>query len=544
MSSKRISRRRFIGYGASSTIVGLSSSPLVALFSTILGGVSQKAWAESLGLKPRNWVQIHESGAPARYMCDSFLTPYSSDKFDRNPMLATRFKNQGGRYIGGEYETFERHGIQVPTMWTYDLPTPNDGYRPMSDLLPHFLSIQGVTTRNAGHSGSANWSFLAPGAKKSTTALSADASDAPFAAINLQASGFAFRSTENKSALQLSPSGNVAAALLDPFRPMGSTQFRANRGAIKEAYNRLLPSLDEVARAGHPGAEALIQNRDASLSLLEMNFNDLTTEWNALFNKYQALVRRAIYDPSKPLVGLNDLPIGEGGSGAPGLYNIVPTEDNVLSLHLSTDMRSAVDARTNMPGLANSFAFTEFVLKRKLSSSISFTTGGGIGPFVRESDLVAAASMGNDQHSAGFYPSLYFNVLHHRAVYACLMELVEQLKGANLFSDTVISLSGDFNRNPRVDMTGSDHGFTGKGFAFLSGAFNGPLIVGNLRNDERKGWGAGGVIPQLGRQLTLIDTAVTIAHFLRVPPPFTSALPAVTLGSAGMVSNVGKTQFV
>jgi hypothetical protein len=539
---RKLNRRCFMGYAGSSVLAGLSHSPAVALFSTILGGQSQKAWAESLGLKPKTWVQIHEGGGPARYMCDSFLTPYSTSGLELNPMVGTRFKRVGERYIGVEYETRSSHGIQVPLMWTHELPAASGGYRPMTDLLSNLLCIQGVNTQNAGHTASSEWSFLPPGARQSTSAMSADAANAPFPALQIPADGYTFLSTKGKSSLTINGSGNLLSRLLDPFKPGGSTPFRNKQMAIRKAYELLLPEFDELARSGHPGADAISQNRVAALGLLETNFAGIDAEWNALVDKYKRLIGRAIYDPAKPLVGINDLPIGDGGSGNELHYRLSMAATGI-NLHLSKDLRTAVDARTTVPGLAERFAFTEYVLRNRLSTSVAFGVGQ-ISPFIRESDGAALEGMTNDQHFVGIYPSLYFNLLRFRANYACLCELIDQLKTANMFNDTIISLSGEFNRNPDLTLSGSGHGFTGKSSSFFSGAFNGPLIVGNLRNDNFLGWGAGGIIPELGRQLNLVDTAVTIAHLIGVPPPFTSALPVVTLSSNGLISNVGRTRHV
>lgn len=539
---KCLSRRRFIGYASSMSITGLSYSPAVALFTTILGGLSQKAWAQANGLgEVKNLVNVLEGGAPNRCMFDNFLTPYSSNGFNRNPMVGSQFVNSGGRYIGVDYVTALRRGIQVPTMWTYDLPAPNSAFRPMANLLDNLLCIQGITTKNAGHTESQRWHWRPPGASQSTTAFSADASLAPLSALHVNANNYIFDSNASKTAFNVSEVGNMLSNLLDPFRPGGSVPFQTNLAALRQAYDGLLPAFDELARAGHPGAEAIAQNRSSALQLMETNFANLATEWTALEAKYVDLVGRAIFDPARPLAGLNDLPIGEGGTGSSLIYQV--GGNSALNLHLSTDFRSAVDARTTVANLARRFAFTEYVIKNGLSSSVAFSIGS-IGPFVRESDGVALENMGNDQHNTGVYPSTYFNILRHRAVAACLMELIEQLKAANLFNKTVISLSGEFNRNPRADLTGSDHGFTGKSVALYCGAFNGPLIVGNLTNDNRMGWGAGGAVTQLGRQLNLVDTSVTLAHLIGVPAPFTSATPVVTLGSNGLVSNIGTTLWV
>jgi hypothetical protein len=544
--SKRssLSRRKFISFGSSASFIGLCQSPAVALFTTILGGQSQKAWAQSLGIRPRALVQILEGGSPLRTPSDSFLTPYSTEGFDRNPMVATRFQNIGGRNAVPEYHTVSMHGVNVPTMWSYNLPGPSGTQRPMGSLLQNLISIQGVTTRNAGHGSSQEWHFLAPGAIKSTSALPADVSEDPFAGININASGYSFRSTRSKTAVSLGTGGNMLTTLLDPFRPLGTTQFQANKQALREAYNSILRSLDRMAREGHPGAEALVQNRDSALELAAYNFAALGTQWTDLLNKYRDIIARAIFDPSNPLPGLTDAPIGEESipSRNAALYRIVDT--STLNLHQASDFRTCVDSRTTIGGLAESFAFTEYVLLNHLSSSIAFGVGG-FGPLIRPDGSLSTESLGNDQHTCGVYPATFFNILRHRAVYAGMLELIEQLKAANLFTETIISLSGEFNRNPRADMTGSDHGFTGKVLNLYSGAFPGPLMIGNLMNDGRMGWGSGALMPQLGgRQLNLVDTAVTLCHLVGVPPVFTSTNTLVTLGTNGLVSNIGTTRHI
>jgi hypothetical protein len=541
MSKKNnLSRRQFLNYAASSSIVGLCRSPAKALFATILGGMSQRAWAQSLGLAPRNLIDLCENGGPARWMCNTFLSPYSSAGINPAPMVGTRFKNVGGRYIGVQYETVRQKGIDVPWMWSHELPSANGSTRPMADLLDNLLCIQGINTRNAGHASSQLWHMLPVGALKSTSALSADASNAPFAALNINAPSFVFRSTESKTALSVSTSGNMLSTLLDPFRPAGTPEFRTKKSELREAYDSLLPSLDALARAGHPGAEAIVQNRESALQLVATNFDALAGEWTTLLAKYRSLITRAIYDPARPLVGINDLPIGEAGSGAPELYQV--TNGSALNLHLSSDLRTAVDSRTTINGLAEGFAFTEYVIRAKLTSSVALGIGS-IGPFVRQSDGASIEVMGNDQHTCGLYPTMYFTLLRHRAVLACLAELIDQLKAQNIYNDTVIRLAGEFTRNPR-GLIGSDHGFRGQVLNLYSGAFSGPLIIGNLRNDGNLGWGSGGKIPELGRQLNLNDSTVTLAHLLRVPAPLTSASPVVTLSSGGLVSNIGKTTQV
>lgn len=544
----KINRRRFLGAASSSLFLGLSSSPAVALFTTILAGESQRAWASELGLTPRNFVQFLAAGGPLSTMFDLFLTPYSSAGVAINPMAVTRFKDVGGRYIGGEYVTVNIAGVNVPYMWQHAVPKAGGGYRPMADLLNNLLVICGVTTLNGGHEVSQDNYWKPPGALKSASALAGDASHAPFAALDTGASRYRNNFLGDKPFVSLSTSGNMLATILDAFRPSGTTTFTTNKATLKRAYDSILPDLHRIAyETDHPGARALVENRASALDLALTNFGTLGNEWNALVAKYQDLVTRAIYDPSHLLEGFNDKPIGEGGSGSAALYQI--NSPSALNLHLATDFRSAVHAGTTVGGLPESFAFCDYVLRKGLSPSLACGIGQ-IGPFRRESDgvIVTNESMVHDQHTTGFYPSLYFNALRNRAVAACLLELIDVLKGAGIFNDTLLSFSGEFNRDVRPDGTGSDHGWNGASRALYSGAIQGPISIGNLTRDVRASylsWGAGGKIPELGnRQLTPVDVQVTLAHLLRVPPAFTSALPLVTLSSSGLVSHIGLTRQV
>lgn len=539
------SRRRFLKTLTSAPLLGLSASPAAALFTTILAGHSQKAWASSLGLTPKRLVIISDFGGSAAYMYDQFFTPYSSPGFQPSPMVGTQFKLQNGRYIGVDYVTHAMKGIQVGTMWTHAVPGPNQSNRPMSNLLDNLLSVQGIDTRSGGHGQSALWSHLSPGAKQSTAALAGDPSDAPFAALNIGVPYFQYLSKAAKTAVNPSMGtfggSNPLTRLLDPFAKVGSPSYQAKRLDAGTAFNSLMPLLDELALSGHIGAQSLIQNRSSAIDLVNFNFGDLVAQWDALRMKYQDLITRAIYNPSQPLPGFNDSPIGHGGTG-PAQHYQFDGQSSGFALHLAGDVRDVIDANTNVAGLADRFAFAEFVLLRELCGSIAFD----INYLYNLKNLQGGdpGALGTDQHATGLYPSMYFNVLRFRAVSACLLELIEQLKSADMFNDTIIRVGGEFIRNTRVTMDGSDHGWEGARYNFYSGAFNGPLIVGKLTSNSpgnQLGWGMGRSVPELGRRLNLVDLAILTAHLIGVEAPFTSGMPIVTLGSNGLASRIGLT---
>jgi uncharacterized protein (DUF1501 family) len=133
-----------------------------------------------------------------------------------------------------------------------------------------------------------------------------------------------------------------------------------------------------------------------------------------------------------------------------------------------------------------------------------------------------------DEHFTGKMPSLLVNSYLARAHAACLLELIRQLGAKGIFKDTVINCSGEFNRSPRNNGTGSDHGFRGASLAIYSGAINGPIVIGNVAanapDPNHSGtWGQGAGIAALGGQaLDVGHAGATIAALLRVESPLTS----------------------
>lgn len=530
-------RRKFLAHTTGYLALGMSASPVAALFSSVIGGMSNKAWAQAAGLNPRNYVFIQQSGAPARWMFDMFLTPYSTTNFVENPMVRTRFTSVGGLYTNPTYETVNIHGINVPWMWKFDVPRSGGGNRPLSDLLQKMLVIQGATTNNAGHGPSQQMQFLPNGATQSTLALSADATSAPFAAINNNASGFQFLSRAQKTAQPLANSNNnMLETLLSPFTQGGSVPYRQRKVLINAALNATMSELDVLAKDGHPGAGSVVQNREAAAELVADSVSSLASAWNGLLAKYRDLVSRALLTPG--LDGINDQPVGGEG-----------TRDKRYDLNemivTAPDMRTLVTSQTTVGRLAEGFALAEFVITNGLTTALTIGPGN-----ISGLSLVGNSSngMSNDQHTTGVFPTLLLSILTYRAIGACLLELIDRLTAAGKFNDTLIEIAGEFNRSARNSGTGSDHGWQGRSSAFYCGSFNGPLCLGNLvsmRNGGAQGtWGAGGNVAGLGRQLGLHDMIATQAHLLRVPSPVTSAGPIVNLSANGLVPAIERTRIV
>lgn len=545
MSNQNLSRRRLLGLFGLATGASIIN-PYAVLCNSILDGIIMKANAQAAGLTPRRYLNIQQPGAPSRWTFDLFLTPYSSTNFIKNAMVGTEYvaATEGGvqRFTNVKYTTYTyttKSGgvINVPMLWKYQVPRAGSGTRPMTDLLDNLLCLQGITTNNAGHPGSQSLHFRPTGAVKSMGALSADDSTNPISAVNVSALRYLFLSKKGKTAVNLGNGGNIIKTLLDPFMADTSTAALANvrndRAALNTQVNRALASIDKLAIAKHQGAVTIAENRLDAEDLLQAAFSNVDTAWTQLLNKYSNLISRAI-DPTQVLAGINNLPIGT--TAVRDRTYQFNNEDNLVT---APDLRTMITSNSRIQNMAEHFAVAEYILVNDLSSSITISP---------RTLSVSNANVGThvfDEHQTGKMPVLYLNSMYNRAFASCLLELIDRLKAKGIFDETVIDVGGEFNRNGGNDGFGSDHGWMGKSVALYSGAIKGPVILGNLANDNENTWGKGGVVPQLGRQLGLNDMASTIAYLLRTTSPVTSASSLVTIDSDGTVNPlIEKTRIV
>jgi len=482
-------------------------SPAAILFESLLNGMVNKALAAET--TPRRYLYVQQPGAPSRWMWDLFLTPYSATGYQTHPMVGTRFVAEGGRYTGLRYETISRKGINVPPLWQIDVPAPGDATRPMDGLLDNLFCIRGVNTGNTGHPASQALHFKPLGAKKSLTALAADDATSPIAAINVSSLAYDFTSTKNKAAVSLGNAGNLLTSLLNPFRSTASATYAQKKETLTAAINQAMTSLENDARAEHPGAAVVIESRHSAERLLQTGFGDLNAIWNNLLAKYQDLVTRAI-STATVIPGISDLPVGPTGARS-RMYQL---SSNVVT---NPDLRTMIVANTQIQFMAAHFAVAEYVLLNNLSSSISISPRHLTG-------LNAQGASGThifDEHFTGGMIALFLNSHYYRALSACLLELIARLKQANQFNDTLIDVGGEFNRSARTGGDGSDHAFEGASVALYCGAVQGPHVVGNIQASARGGYGYGAPISGVGL-VTPAHVAATVAHMLRTASPVTA----------------------
>ncbi|MCB9024867.1 MAG: DUF1501 domain-containing protein [Bdellovibrionaceae bacterium] len=516
----KLNRRQFLGLASAFSGASILNNPYSIVLDHMINGLVNKALAETTGVNPRRYIAIQQFGAPARWNFDLFLTPYGNAEFKSNPMVGTKYIATKGRYTDMIYSTINYNGLNIPHMWQFPVPKAGGGTRAMTDLIDNLLAIQGINTGNAGHQGSHSLHMRPSGAVRSLNALTADYSSNPISAINLSTAYYNFKTLNSKSFVDVPAGGNMIQTLLNPFLSAAPDKFLYNLNNVHETVERGVSTLDQLAKQQHPLAKSINDDRDGAEKLLRKGAAGIGTVWDTLLLKYKDLIQRAI-DPSQRLEGINDLPIGISGT-----RNSQYALNDATNIVTTADLRDLITGNTVISLMAENFAVSEYVILNDLSRSISMNT----------SSLFKLNTNGNtqerfslDQHNSGKMICLYLNTMYFRAFSACLLELIDQLKAADLFSETVIDVSSEFNRSPKNSGTGSDHGWQGASTTIYSGAFGSPLILGNLKSNPGGSyegtWGFGGEVKELSnKQLGLNHMAATVATLLRTPSPLTSSI--------------------
>ncbi|MCX6117597.1 MAG: DUF1501 domain-containing protein [Proteobacteria bacterium] len=530
-----INRRNFVSKSILGGLV-VNSSPVQTLVELMVGKASvanaQTAPSE------KKFVSIQQAGAPARWMFDLLLNPYDDNNFIVNPQMGTVFKAENNRYVETMYQLNTIKGLKLPPIWNFSLPKNGTSTQKMADaLLNHVIHIRGIDIGVPAHLFAQQLSFTPPGAVRSTTALAAEISSAPFAAIDIGTRGYIFKSIYPLVSTSLVGGGQLLTELMQPFMNPTTVNNDAN---LKAALNNLSMEVEKAQHAldmefvaGQPGFEGLLRSRNDLWKILRSRFPDPATEWNRLFDKYETLVKRAI---NSVYPGINDKVVGApiADRTSDRFKNSHCLESNLVNSAGLDNLNSLITANSSVNGLANIFAVAEYALVNHLTSSIS---GGHAG--INNLNFTPFKFQNFDEHTTGSVISLLMNTLSHAALGSCLMEFISVLKEKNMFKDTVIDVHSEFNRAPRKDLVGSDHGYHGGSTMILTGMQeSGPMIIGDIMrdfargnaNDQYKGsWGNSAPMDALaGASLIPANKAATIAALLGVPSPTKTAYSVVS----------------
>jgi Protein of unknown function (DUF1501) len=536
MSRRSKSRREFLKDVGRA---GLAASVVDSIFMSLLKSQSNVAWAQS-GAQFTKFLNLNLFGAPPRWSYDLFLNPNNSaTAFMPTPMISNGYTG-GARFTEPTYRQvrYGKSQTHVPQLWSYMVPTSQGGQVPAWTLLNHLLSIRGINVLSAGHSGASGFHQIAVAGAPSITSVSADRATVSknnptsnvIKSIQLNPTGtMPFKSTKNMLTYRYDAQGGInnLAMLFTNLRPVSTasgfnSSFVANQSELESKIEAALTSLEPSAKFYY---SSVTETSSSAFKILTDDtvalFSDLQGDWTSLYGKYKDLVDRA---KSATYVGLNDKPIGATPQNeADGLR--YQYGQDVVSL--SKNSKGEIDIRemfNAMDGddLAAQFAVTEFLLSKDLCPSVQLNARSFSGVRVNggNSPLIF------DQHFVGCMPSILGTSIYYLALTACLIELIDQLKKANKFDSTLIYMASEFNRSPRENGSGSDHGALAAHVNLLSGRQKGFKLIGNILRDAsgpggkhssvyRGSWGHGTDIG--GAPLNIVEVWASTMTLLGYP---------------------------
>ena len=583
MKAKRVSRsrRNFLLQGGQTA---LATFVMDSILGSLLQSAANRAWAATSSSPGYpSFLHIHFYGAPPRWMYDLVLWPTgASNDFVANGMVKNVYQvNAAGRYespgaykvVASPYKNKSTDStfIQVPYLLSLQVPKAGGGTRPAMDMLKNMIQIRGIDVLSQAHPGAAAFHSAAVAGSQTISAVTADFSTTDPSRPDLNAlravginSDDLFTSTKGYAMYrQTASSGaNALAAMFRDLQPYGSAGLSTT---LVQTVESLKFQIDDALKTLEPQNvqyySSLLDGSEASLKLLLTDsiatFQNLDTKWNNLYNKYLNLVTRTL-TMTYPL--LNDKPIG-GTKRDSGIYAF-GQDQKAYNPDLRTMIApNAPNSPTNLQTLAAEFAVAEFLLINGVCPSVTMRPQSLVNTkvkFTATATTETNRTLPFDQHYIGSMPGILANSMYFLAFTACLLELIDRMQATKLpgaansvFYDTLIYMNGEFNRAPRNDGSGADHGGKGGHVNLFSGRINGFKLVGNVRKVSTSGppyvgtWGEGdgsldivtvwgSVMNLLGRSKSSLPNIIDRSKLI-----FTdSGEPALNRGYAGTAKNV------
>lgn len=516
--------------------LGITSLSRLSPIGLFCNAITSESFAQSLDSnQSTQYVYFHLAGGPPRWLWDLPLNPNgSSDPLVQNATAITRFN---ANQLQGEYQTFDAGPYQMPILWDAKIPSlrHSDGIK-MASLLKNMMMIRGYTTGSDSHSLNRRRHMRPSFEGPSLSGLAADCSNSPIPAV-AYLNPIQFSSQKGLGITTVSHHSPLEK-LLSPLTL--STGISPNSDELDSIFNQFLEHFESNIDSRDIKKRTTYQDRLRAKKLFKRNFGDLTQRYNSLYSKYQNLIQTVFTDSL--------FQIGSGvDSGSFLTKGNLPDIPEAWYLHDLTSDPSLIEnidfttllcAETTIKGLAESMAITEFLLTEKLCSSVTNMIQNL--ESLKFNDLYVRTS--NDSHGLGTISTLFLFSKFYQAFTACLHELVETLKDHHLFEDTVIQISGDFNRTARANGSGSDHAWHGSNTSFISGKIDRHMILGNttaeIKSHYLGSWGKGASVEELGnRVLTLEDVAATAADLIGANYKFARAESLIEYDSNGKVKN-------
>jgi hypothetical protein len=544
-------RRKFLKSLAEAGVCVTAWKPLTVLFGSLLQGAISKAQAAEAGVESRNFLSIYLAGGPPRWFFDLPMDPLNTGRFQEGTLY-------NGVTSSGAYDykqipvTAAGKTYQMPELWGCQIPRPGGGYAPMSELMNHMLILRGIAMGGGDHEIASRLMRPVPDVP-SLDGMVADHSNTALSALDF-GTPYLFKSVSGKGvrAIKLQSSYNSTYTgfhhVMSPFINSTdglSSSFVSRRAALELGTQSVLTALKNYSLSSRPGAQALYADRQSAEDLIRKGVGDLSAMWGQIFGKYSALLTRC-----NDATRIIPFPLTRDGH-----CRDAATQAN------NADFRTTVVPETRIRNWAEQLAIAEFLFSRGLGSSIvlrstalelmkfagttiySSNTGNTVSS--TSTSTMTYSPGGGDEHFARPKMSILHNSVWFYHIATGLYELIQSLKAANKFDNTVIQICSEFSRVPRSDRVGTDHASDTGSLTLFSGVIKQPIIIGNIKIgtnlSENTTIGRASAVRHDGANtvLTWEHAISTTAALLRVPSPTANFRPLVVEQNGAIVPVVG-----
>ncbi|MAW07211.1 MAG: hypothetical protein CME61_02895 [Halobacteriovoraceae bacterium] len=526
MGSFKSNRRNFLK--ASLASLGLSSLN----FDYLLQIISKSVISDLMASEPNpnnqlNYVGINLHGGPNRWLWDLPLHVSSGqNNLTYNQCVITKFGNPGGPL--GRYECVNKNGVLLPSIWDSNINIdgviePADGWVPMDSLSQNCLFIRGVVLPNGAHEGF--WHNLitsvgSPGIHTFPQGQSGYNRPLDCVQMSTSVSGtYPYNPKGDGSSFNIvyNHDQNPVNKILTPFNfdrstlhsPFGANQNNLPRGfesnnlegenvEVKSKINLALESLEQAAREiNKKSGKLFVDHRRAKEQFIRLT-DSILDEYSERRSLYLNIISSNIRPPPDQYIpNVEGVHTSRGGDHAK-LYQY----QDKLCIAPGVNLDS-IFASAHINSMAGSMAFIETLLKNDLTCSVVT----GIGSMFDLSALNSAGhdvtfKLNNDSHFVGSALALIGFSKYYRCLSGCLHALRSSLASSGMWNKTIVHIHGDFNRAPRTDGYGTDHGPSGSNVLLMSGLIDQCRVIGstyiNCPERLRYDWGIAAEYPRFG----------------------------------------------
>lgn len=493
------------------------------------------------------YVHLNIAGGPCRWLFDNPIAPAKNSKFDSHPMIVNKFANNGkeANFSKMIYERTKVQDFYMPKFWDMDLYT-SGGKRKASELLDNCLIVRGVHMGIDGHSLN-NRRLLSPvPGKPNLTGLIASNSDKVFPSVNLVAdsgvagvAGGTFYSDKNATQVDVPQNHeNPFQFLMNPFVSIKEQNILFSK--IENEYGELK-------------------------DILKLDFAKLKKRYQTLKSIYEKNILDSIR--SLDIEGLSDRSIKGLSSEKISLGNVKKELSYYANneVHIGNkDFRSVLKTSL-IENLGNEFAITQILIENDLISTLTLNINtlthlyyedsfesesferviqGVKDTFFKVNNLKKYEKSVDrthefqlDSHDTGLLTNMFLSTYFYRGISSCLLEMKRQLQKSNKWKEVIFHLASEFDRDPRPDGSGSEHGWNGHISSFFGGAIEGLQVVGNVEISSRDNsyytnngtWGQGAKVKDLDNRFLVYGNIISgLSSFFGVNTPTPNDNPLFT----------------